>query len=364
MEKKIHKPEWVPENSSDAFASFVVPAQDNSDVKPNKFEKKIIHYSIDEYKKGLINNDRVILSKAITLIESNSSSHFETAQSIITQILPYTGKSIRIGITGSPGVGKSTFIESFGKYLTENGHKVAVLAIDPTSTRSRGSILGDKTRMEELSRDKNAFIRPSPSGGTLGGVARKTRETMLLCEAAGYDVILVETVGVGQSEVTVHSMVDFFLVLLLPGAGDELQGIKKGVIELADGVVINKAEGDYTQKAQQTKAAYQNALHLLSQNIPDIITKVLTASALNNIGISDVWDEITNYIRIVRNNGFFEKRRKKQWLDWFNSLLHEALMNKILNNQIVKLNIQNAEKEISELKMSPVLAVEKLVKLI
>jgi LAO/AO transport system kinase len=362
MEKKIHKPEWVPENSSDAFASFVVPAQDNSDVKPNKSEKKIIHYSIDEYKNGLIRNDRVILSKAITLIESNASSHFETAQNIITQILPYTGKSIRIGITGSPGVGKSTFIEAFGKFLTSNGHKVAVLAIDPSSTKSRGSILGDKTRMEELSRDKNAFIRPSSSGGTLGGVARKTRETMLLCEAAGYDVILVETVGVGQSEVTVHSMVDFFLVLLLPGAGDELQGIKKGIIELADGVLINKAEGDYAQKAQQTKAAYQNALHLLSQNIPDITTKVLTCSALNNLGISEVWDEITDYIRIVRKNGFFEKRRKNQLVDWFNSLLKEAIMAKYLGNQTIKQNIHLAENEIIEQKLSPVFAVERIIR--
>ncbi|OGU58422.1 MAG: ATPase/protein kinase [Ignavibacteria bacterium GWF2_33_9] len=359
MDKQYSKPEWA-EKDEDSFASFIVPAE-KAVERRKPTAKKSREYSRQEIIEGIKSNSKVLLSKAITLVESNAASHFEIAQDLINRLLPHSGKSIRIGITGSPGAGKSTFIEAFGKYLTNLGHKVAVLAIDPTSTKSRGSILGDKTRMEELSRDKNAFIRPSPSGGTLGGVARKTRETMLLCEAAGYDVILIETVGVGQSEVTVHSMVDFFLVLLLPGAGDELQGIKKGVIELADGIMINKSEDDNATRALQTKIAYQNALHLLTQNTPDVTTKVFTASALKNIGISDIWDEISSFIITVKKNGYFEKRRNEQIVKWFNSLLNEAIMKTILTDKKIHESISTMQKDITKHKLSPVYAVHKII---
>jgi len=357
------KPEWTPVDAPDAFASYVVPASNQntkSKEKPNKNTKSNL-LTVDEYVEGILANNRVILSRAITIIESNSPSHINIAQEIITKILPNSGKSIRIGITGSPGVGKSTFIEAFGKYLTSQGYKVAVLAIDPSSIKSRGSILGDKTRMEELSRDKNAFIRPSPSAGTLGGVARKTRETMFICETAGYDIILIETVGVGQSEITVRSMVDYFLVLLLPGAGDELQGIKKGVIELADGIVVNKAEGDNLNKAKLTQSAYKNALHLLSHQIPNFIPSVLIASAINATNIDQVWDEISKFINLTKENRFFEERRKAQLIEWFNSLLNEAIHTILFGNSNIQSFIKNIQNEILNLKISPVNAVNSVI---
>lgn len=358
------KPEWTPQDATDAFASFVVPATNQTSPTKGKNEKlaKSNLLSSDDYVSGILSNNRVILSRAITLIESNSPSHFELAQEIITKILPFSGKSIRIGITGSPGVGKSTFIEAFGKYLTNHGYKVAVLAIDPSSTKSRGSILGDKTRMEELSRDKNAFIRPSPSAGTLGGVARKTRETMFICEAAGYDVILIETVGVGQSEITVRSMVDYFLVLLLPGAGDELQGIKKGVIELADGIIVNKAEGDNLNKAKLTQSAYKNALHLLTHQIPNYIPSVLIASALNGTNIDEAYNEILKFIKLTKENHLFDERRKGQLIEWFNSLLNEAIHNKLFGNLTIQSLIKNIQSDILNLQISPVNAVNYVIK--
>ncbi|RUA06890.1 MAG: methylmalonyl Co-A mutase-associated GTPase MeaB, partial [Flavobacteriia bacterium] len=251
--------------------------------------------SAKEYIKGILNGNRVILSRAITVIESNLNSDKKLAREIIHAVLPKTGNSIRIGITGVPGVGKSTFIEVFGKHLISKGHKVAILSIDPSSQRSKGSILGDKTRMETLANSEDAYIRPSASGDTLGGVANKTGESMLLCEASGYDVILIETVGVGQSETAVHGLTDFFLLLMLSGAGDELQGIKKGIMEMADMIVINKADGDNIRKSEQAKIQYQNALHIFPQSESGWTPVVSTASSTENKGISFIWEKISAY---------------------------------------------------------------------
>ncbi|ORJ62055.1 methylmalonyl Co-A mutase-associated GTPase MeaB [Geothermobacter hydrogeniphilus] len=265
------------------------------------------------------------LAKAITLVESRSPDHSLAATTLLDELLPDSGNSIRVGISGVPGVGKSTFIEALGLYLTGRGHKVAVLAVDPSSQLSGGSILGDKTRMEELSRDPNAFIRPSPSGDTLGGVARKTRETMLICEAAGYDVVIVETVGVGQSEITVASMVDLFLLLQIPGAGDELQGIKKGVMEIADLILINKAEGDNRSRAALAKSQIETALHILQPKSPNWTVPVMLCSALRNEGIAEVWQTIEDYRSRLQESGEFADKRRLQAGDWMWSLLMDSL---------------------------------------
>jgi LAO/AO transport system kinase len=284
-----------------------------------------VRHSVDEYVKGLLASDRVILGKAITLAESTLNSDQDQAAQIFEKIISKTGNSIRIGITGVPGVGKSTFIEAFGKYITSLGKKIAVLTVDPSSQLTKGSILGDKTRMENLSKNPLAFIRPSASGNTLGGVANNTREAMLLCEAAGYDVILVETVGVGQSEVAVKNMVDFFLLLMLAGAGDELQGIKKGIMEMADGIAITKADGDNVKKATQAQAEYKHALHLFPPSESSWTTEVLKCSAIENTGIKEVWDMIEKYQHHSQTSGYFSQNRKQQnitWLhDYFDSLL-------------------------------------------
>lgn len=292
----------------------------------------------EEYADGIVGGNRTLLSQAITLIESTLPKHEELAQSVLEMCLPHTGKSVRIGITGVPGVGKSTFIEAFGKYLTNGGHKVAVLAIDPSSQRSKGSILGDKTRMEELSQDLNAFIRPSPSAGSLGGVARKTRETVLLCEAAGFDVIIIETVGVGQSETAVHSMVDFFLLLMLSGAGDELQGIKRGIMEMADAILINKADGDNKQRALLAKAEYQNALHLFPPTESGWYPKAETCSAYTREGIDKVWGMIDEYLMMVKENGYFHKRRKYQ----ARRIMIETIENELLEHFYQTKGVQKA----------------------
>ncbi len=265
--------------------------------------------SADEYIKGILAGNRTLLSKAITLVESSLPKHQEIAQQIIEQCIQYAGKSIRLGITGVPGVGKSTFIESLGIYLTGQGHQLAVLAIDPSSEKTKGSILGDKTRMEKLSVDKNAFIRPSPSAGSLGGVARKTKEIIILCEAAGFDTIIVETVGVGQSETAVHSMVDFFLLLMLAGAGDELQGIKRGIMEMADALVINKADGDNVKKAKLAQLEYKNALHLFPPSESGWIPTVNTCSSLNNKGIEEVWKVIERLSGINQKQWLFSEKK-------------------------------------------------------
>lgn len=307
------------------------PSVDEEAVKRFR-QKKKKKYSVDEYVEGILMGNRVILSQAITLVESSLSVHYELAQKVIEKCLPYSGKSVRIGITGVPGVGKSSFIEILGKNLTDDHHKLAVLAIDPSSERSKGSILGDKTRMETLASDANAFIRPSPSAGTLGGVARKTRETIILCEAAGFDIIFVETVGVGQSETAVHSMVDFFLLLMLAGAGDELQGIKRGIMEMADLITITKADGSNINKTERAKAEYINALHLFPLGRSGWQPKVLTCSSHKNKGIPEIWEMITNYLELTKSNGFFEKNRNEQSLYWMNETISQKLRDNFYNH--------------------------------
>jgi len=290
-----------------------------------KVKKK--EYSADEYVQGILKGDRVILSQAVTLVESSRYDHQIKAQEIIEKCLPYAGKSIRVGITGVPGAGKSTSIEAFGMDLLSRGKKLAVLAIDPSSERSKGSILGDKTRMEKLSVQNDAFIRPSPSAGSLGGVARKTRETIILCEAAGFDTIFVETVGVGQSETAVHSMVDFFLLIQITGGGDELQGIKRGIMEMADGIVINKADGDNIQKAKVTQTQYRNALHLFPLSESGWSPQVLTYSGMTGMGVKEVIEMIFEYINFTENSGFFRHKRASQAKYWMYETINEHLKN-------------------------------------
>jgi len=302
--------------------------------------------------KGILDKNRTILSKAITLVESSLPQHQKIAQEIIEHCLPYSGNSIRIGITGVPGVGKSTFIESLGKYLTNKNRKLAVLAIDPSSEKTKGSILGDKTRMEELSIDENAYIRPSPSAGSLGGVARKTKEIIVLCEAAGFDTIIVETVGVGQSETAVHSMVDFFLLLMLAGAGDELQGIKRGIMEMADAIVINKADGDNLQKAKMAKQEYANALHLFPPADSGWTPKVETCSARDKSGIKEVWKVIENYKQHTKENGYFQKSRQDQELKIFFESIGEKLKDNFYNNTQVKESLNSIKSNILDGKIS------------
>ncbi len=317
--------------------------------------------SAKSYIDGVLAGDRVILSRAITIIESNLESDKVLAKEIVQEILPSSGKSIRIGITGVPGVGKSTFIEVFGLHLVKLGHKVAILSIDPTSQRTKGSILGDKTRMEELAILQEAYIRPSASGDTLGGVANKTGETMLLCEAAGYDVILIETVGVGQSETAVHGMTDFFLLLMLAGAGDELQGIKKGIMEMADMVVINKADGDNITMSKLAKRQYQNALHIFPLAESGWSPEVSTASAIKNIGISNVWDEILKYKKLVDENGYFLKNRDHQQIKWMYNNINEELKHMFYNSKDIKTKLSILEKDIVSSEISPVKAAQQII---
>jgi len=290
-----------------------------------KSRPKVRRLTVGDYVEGVQRGDRTVLARAITLIESSSPAHQATAQAVLRQLLPRSGGARRVGITGAPGVGKSTFIEALGCYLCQKGKRVAVLAVDPSSNRAGGSILGDKTRMEQLCRQPNAFIRPSPSGKTLGGVARKTRETMLLCEAAGFEVVLVETVGVGQSEVAVRSMVDFFLLLLLPGAGDELQGIKKGIVENADAVVVTKADGPLRQRAEQTRQEYATALHYLAPATPPWKPPVVTCSALKGEGIEAVWEMVENFYAMLEPPGILRRLRQEQSRQWLEDLIREEL---------------------------------------
>lgn len=315
--------------------------------------------NINDIKSG----NRRALAKAITLVESKRDEHREQAQTLLNQLLPDTGNSIRIGITGIPGVGKSTFIEAFGLHLINQGKKVAVLAVDPSSPLRGGSILGDKTRMELLSREPNAYIRPSPSEGALGGVAQKTRETMLLCEAAGFDVILVETVGVGQSEYEVAAMVDFFLVLMLPNAGDELQGIKRGIMELADALVINKADGESINLAKQTQRHYKNALHLLSQE-SFWQPQVKACSAQEKIGINEVWDMIVDFETQAKNNGHFHHHRAQQSRDWLQKLIQEMLELKLKQNAQVKNQLPQLQQDVLNQKITPYNAAQQIIKLL
>jgi len=319
--------------------------------------------TVDAYSKGIHSGDRIILSLAITLVESKLKNDRLLAAKLLENILPATGKSLRIGITGVPGVGKSTFIEVLGKYLTSQHKKIAVLTIDPSSKKSGGSILADKTRMEELSHDPLAYIRPSASGLSLGGVARNTRETMLLCEAAGYEIIIIETVGVGQSETLVRGMSDFFLLLMLAGAGDELQGIKKGIMEMADALAINKADGENKTAARQAAREYQNALHLFSKPDSGFTTPVVTCSATEETGIAELWEVILAYHKLTLENGFFEKNRQNQNLEWMHDYIRRALGDQFYESTAMKQTIKNTEKLVSGGKELPMTAAQKLLEI-
>ncbi|WP_299123613.1 methylmalonyl Co-A mutase-associated GTPase MeaB [uncultured Winogradskyella sp.] len=319
--------------------------------------------SIEDLVSGITSGDISALSRAITMVESTNLTHTKKANDIITACLPYANKSIRIGITGVPGVGKSTFIEAFGKHLTSLGKKVAVLAVDPSSSLSKGSILGDKTRMEDLVKDKNAFIRPSASGDSLGGVARKTRETIILCEAASFDTIIIETVGVGQSETAVHSMVDFFLLLKLAGAGDELQGIKRGIIEMADAIVINKADGDNIKAAQSAKLEFNRALHLYPEKDSKWSPRVSLCSALKQEGISEVWEMIKDYESTTKANHYFETNRNNQNKFWLLQTIEERLKSNFYNSAKVKDELKSQIDLVEAGKTTPFAAAEYLLSL-
>jgi LAO/AO transport system kinase len=318
--------------------------------------------SVEAYTEGVLEGDRAILSRAITLVESTLPTDRLLAQQVLQNILPHTGQSVRVGITGVPGVGKSTFIEAFGELITnEVGYKLAVLAIDPTSQRSLGSIMGDKTRMEQLAHNPKAYIRPSPSGGALGGVAQKTRETLLLCEAAGFEVIIVETVGVGQSETTVKGMVDFFLLLMLAGAGDELQGIKKGIMEMADAVVITKADAQNRLAAQQAATEYQNALHLFPVAAHGWLPSVLLCSALQREGLKEVWELIQNYVEKMQLSGFFNQNRQFQNAEWMHSFIRQKLQQDFYENEAVKKLLEQVEDAVKRGEKLPIQAAQMLL---
>lgn len=359
------RPEWAPADGGSEFACRVQPGvvegtEERSPgssiaaVRPPKL-------TVDDYVEGILSGNRMILSKAITLIESNAPKHFETGQEIVQKILPYSGGGIRIGITGVPGAGKSTTIEALGCLLCDMGKKVAVLAVDPSSSISRGSILGDKTRMENLSRKPNAYIRPSPSGGTLGGVTRKSRETLLACEAAGYDVVIVETMGVGQGEVAVRSMVDFFLLLVLTGAGDDLQGIKKGILELADGIWVNKADGTNRQRAMNVRADYNQILHYIRPATEGWRTQACVCSALTGEGIGDIWRVVEEFRKTVSDSGFLRERRRQQTLTWVRSMTEEYLHNRISRNAGLAGWTEKIENEVAQEKIAPTLAARRII---
>ncbi len=316
----------------------------------------------DDYAAGVLSGDRARLAQAITLIESRNAAHQKTAQEMLIKLLPKTGNSLRIGISGLPGAGKSTFIDAFGTMLTKEGHKVAVLAVDPTSSRTGGSILGDKTRMARLSVDPHAFIRPSPTGGTLGGVARATREAILVCEAGGFDIILVETVGVGQSEITVSEMVDFFLVLMLAGGGDELQGIKKGVLEIADMIAITKADGENVTRAKLTASDYQHALRIITPASPTWTAPVVTISSMLGQGLDVLWEKITQHKKLMTASGEWVTKRKAQMIRWMWTMVEDRVMTALRGEAKVKTLVPSLEKDIAAGKLTPSLAVEQILK--
>ncbi|HEY4652308.1 MAG TPA: methylmalonyl Co-A mutase-associated GTPase MeaB [Pontibacter sp.] len=322
-------------------------------------------FSAETYVNGILSGDRVLLSRAITLVESKLPQDQELAQEVIAKVLPYSGNAVRIGITGVPGVGKSTFIEAFGYYLIEQEQKkLAVLAIDPTSQRTGGSILGDKTRMELLSTNPQAYIRPSPAGKSLGGVARSTREAIILCEAAGFDAIIVETVGVGQSETAVHAMVDFFLLLMLAGAGDELQGIKRGIMEMADAIAITKSDGSNADKAKAARAEYQNALHLYPVSASGWVPRVSVCSALEKTGLPAIWQTIADYLQLTQGNGYFEKKRREQNLQWMYEAVRQGLEESFYANQQVKMHLPTITEQVQHGQKSAFAAAHELLKLV
>ena len=334
------------------------PPQVNPYMKPRK-RKRLM--TAGEYVEGILKGDVTVLSRAVTLVESQAPEHQQLAQEVIEKCLPHAGKSKRIGITGVPGAGKSTSIDVFGLHVLKRGGKLAVLAIDPSSERTKGSILGDKTRMEKLSQQDNAFIRPSPSAGSLGGVARKTRETIVLCEAAGYDNIFVETVGVGQSETAVHSMVDFFLLIQLAGTGDELQGIKRGIMEMADGIVINKADGDNIDRAMLAKAQFQSALHLFPPTTSGWMPEVLTYSGYYEIGIKEVWDMIDRYFEFVQGNGYFEQKRIEQEKYWMYETIDEHLKSHFYNDPEIEAMLRKKQESVLASRQSSFVAAREVL---
>ena len=340
-----------PENN-EAYKGLVVNAgiEQPSSVNPylkHRPRRKKRELSVSDYVEGIVKGDVTVLSQAVTLVESVKPEHQAVAQEVIEKCLPYSGNSVRVGISGVPGAGKSTSIDVFGLHvLEEHGGKLAVLAIDPSSERSKGSILGDKTRMEKLSVHPKSFIRPSPSAGSLGGVARKTRETIVLCEAAGFDKIFVETVGVGQSETAVHSMVDFFLLIQLAGTGDELQGIKRGIMEMADGIVINKADGDNLERARLAATQFRNALHLFPTPESGWTPQVLTYSGFYNLGVKEVWDMVYKYIDFVKDNGYFEYRRNEQSKYWMYETINEQLRDSFYHNPQIEAMLTGKEKQV------------------
>lgn len=339
------------------------PNSVNPDAAKRFLQRQKRELTIDEYFNGIREGNITILSKAVTLIESSLPEHHKIGQEIIERCLPFTGNSIRIGITGVPGAGKSTFIEAFGLNLVDKGKKIAVLAIDPSSERSKGSILGDKTRMEQLSAHPSAYIRPSPSAGSLGGVARKTRETIILCEAAGFDTIIIETVGVGQSETAVHSMVDFFLLLMISGAGDELQGIKRGIMEMADGISITKADGENILKAKLAKTQYQSAIHLFPTPPSKWTPQVLTCSSLELNGIEEIYKMITNFIIFTKENGYFDEKRSNQSKYWMYESINEQISNHFYHHTEIKERLAIFEQRVIQHEKSSFSAAKELVDL-
>lgn len=366
------RPSWVPKEKNPEFACTVMRGIDsavNSVTSAKYYPKENLRrvplrkkMSVEEYVEGVKKGDRMILAKAITLIESNAPKDFDKAQRVLQALLPRTGHSLRIGITGVPGAGKSTFIEAFGQLLCQQGYKVAVLAVDPTSSITGGSILGDKTRMQKLSREPNCFIRPSPSGGTLGGVARKSRETMMLCEAAGCDVILVETVGVGQSETTVRSMVDFFMLVVLTGAGDDLQGIKKGIMELADAIVVNKADGDNLERAKVTQGEYERMVEFIRPATEGWKTHAYRCSALQKTGLLELWAVMCEFEKVTKKSGAFENRRQRQIIAWVKTMIDEHLHNLFYEDPVIKGRLPEVRAAVLAGVVSPSQAVAELIK--
>lgn len=356
------RPNWVPENAGSEFATWVVQGVRRAGATQPDQAPKRAQLSVDDYAAGVLAGDRTVLARAITLVESNAPQHQADAQELLTRLLPHTGTARRIGITGIPGAGKSTLIEALGCFLVDTGHRIAVLAVDPSSSVTGGSILADKVRMEKLSRRQEAFIRPSPSSGSLGGVARKTREALLLCEAAGFDTVIVETVGVGQNEITVRSMVDFFLVILIPGAGDEMQGIKKGVIELADALIINKADGDNRVRAHTAYAEMTRVLHYLRRTTEGWHPPVLLASALKHEGITEIWKVTDDFFVTSDATGERKARRRVQAIEWMHALINESLRTQFYASPNVRSRLSAMENAVSSGRIPPVAAALELLK--